>query len=424
MFAALNATNKAILQARSAEEMFQQVCDAATGPGKLLGASIALHNANSNRGSRASPPRESCNIYEKVRGRSECSPEGAGREPANVLRTGEPCFIVDVANDPRAAGWRSLLVAEGVATGAVLPLLRSGRIVGVCSFFFGRESGRWDDERIQLTTQISENISFGLEMFERQDQKDNVTRMFAALSATNEAIMRAQTRAELFELVCEAAVKGGEFTATLIGLVEPGSDFLRIAASAGPTAATSKNARLAISADYPEGRGLTGEAFRSGRPCISNDYLADIQEGVLRDTVLREGTRSGAALPLLNRGKAIGVLFFMSGKRGAYTPELVELLQKLAENVSFALENFDRADDRRLADEQKERLARMFAALSATNEAIIRAQNARRIAFNWFARPPSTAADSFPSSSAWRSRAPIFFALSRRAGPPRRLRGL
>ena len=212
-----------------------------------------------------------------------------------------------------------------------------------------------------------------MELFERQKQKDNVTRMFEALGATNEAIMRARTPAELFELVCEAAVKGGDFTATLVGLQQAGSDFFRIAAAAGPTAAKARNARLAISAEQPEGRGLSGEAFRTGRPCISNDYLAEIQERVLLDTVRREGTRSGAALALLRRGQSVGVLLFMSSERGAFTPELVELLQRLADNVSFALENFDRADDRRLAFEQEERLTRMLAALSATNEAIMRA---------------------------------------------------
>ena len=47
--------------------------------------------------------------------------------------------------------------------------------------------------------------------------------MFAALCATNEAIMRARTRKELFELVCAAASTGGKFTSTLIGLAEPGA---------------------------------------------------------------------------------------------------------------------------------------------------------------------------------------------------------
>ena len=60
--------------------------------------------------------------------------------------------------------------------------------------------------------------------------------MLAALSATNEAIMRATSRDELFELVCEAAAKGGKFTSTSIMLIEPDSDFLDVVAAAGPAA--------------------------------------------------------------------------------------------------------------------------------------------------------------------------------------------
>ncbi|MGO8800638.1 MAG: GAF domain-containing protein [Roseiarcus sp.] len=372
-FRLLNATNKAILKARDASEIFQMVCDAATGPGKLLGAAVFLHDPASPRFTPAAISGALASFYEQAAISADPDlPEGRGAF-AEVFRTGEPCFIEDVANDPRAAPWRSLLLAGGVSAGALLPLIKNGRPVGVCSFFFGKDSGPLDEDGVRLTTRICQNMSFGVELFERQEQKNNITRMFVALSATNEAIMRAQTRAELFELVCEAAVSGGKFTATLIGLVEAGSDFLRIAASAGPTAATSKRAKLAITVDQPEGRGLTGKAFRTRRPCVSNDYLGEIEESVLRETVRREGTRSGAALPLFSRGEVVGVLLFMSSERGAFTPELVELLQRLAENVSFALENFDRADDRRMADEQKERLARMFAALSATNEAIMRA---------------------------------------------------
>ena len=51
--------------------------------------------------------------------------------------------------------------------------------------------------------------------------------MFAALGATNEAIMRAKSRIELFELVCEAAAVGGNFTSTAIVLDRPGADFLQ-----------------------------------------------------------------------------------------------------------------------------------------------------------------------------------------------------
>ena len=373
-FRLLNATNKAILKARTAVEMFQMVCDAATGAGQLVGASISLHDPNSPWFTRAACSGALVSIYEKSRISADPALPGGRSLSADVFRTGEACFFADVAADPRAAPWRAQLLDAGATGGAVLPLVRSGRVVGVCSFFFGKDSGPLDDEGVRLTTRICQNLSFGVELFERQEQKDSITRMFVALSATNEAIMRAQTREELFELVCEAAVNGGKFTATLIGLAQAGSDFLRIAASAGPTAATSKRARLAITADQPEGRGLSGKAFVTGRRCITNDYLADVSESVLRETVQREGTRSGAALPLFSRGQTVGVLLFMSSERGAFTPELAELLERLAENISFALENFDRGDDRRLAEEQRERLTRMFAALSATNEAIMRAR--------------------------------------------------
>jgi diguanylate cyclase (GGDEF)-like protein len=372
-FRLLNATNQAILNAHDATEMFQMVCDAATGVGQLLGASVLLHDPVSSSLMRAACSGRLAEIDDGSTISADPARPGGRLVSAEVFRTGQACFINDIAADPRAAPWRSRLVDAGAIAGAALPLVQGGRVVGVCSFFFGKDSGPLDDDGVELTTRICQTLSFGAELFERQQQKHNITRMFVALSATNEAIMRARTRDELFELVCEAAVNGGEFTATLIGLTQPGSDFLRIAASAGPTAATSRRARLAITPEQPEGRGLSGRAFVTGRPCISNDYLAEIEEEVLRQTVEREGTRSGAAFPLLSRGRAVGVLLFMSSERGAFTPELVELLERLAENISFALDNFDRADDRRLAGEQKERVTRMFAALSATNESIMRA---------------------------------------------------
>ena len=99
--------------------------------------------------------------------------------------------------------------------------------------------------------------------------------MFAALSATNEAIMRAKSRAELFDLVCLAASNGAKFTSTTIALARADSDQLEIVSSAGPSADTTRNVRLSIDPERPEGRGMSGTAFRTRQPCISNDYLND-----------------------------------------------------------------------------------------------------------------------------------------------------
>jgi diguanylate cyclase (GGDEF)-like protein len=187
--------------------------------------------------------------------------------------------------------------------------------------------------------------------------KERLTRMLAALNATNEAIMRAKTRAQLFELVCEAAVTGGKFTSMTIALAEPESEFLRVAAATGPGAKVQRSLKIATSETCPEGQGLTGIAFRARRPCISNDYLADVQSTAFHDAVRRTGTKSGAALPLLSHGQAAGVLLFLSAELNTFTPEFVELLQRLAANVSFALEGFDRADEKERAEERMQYLA-------------------------------------------------------------------
>ena len=170
-------------------------------------------------------------------------------------------------------------------------------------------------------------------------------------------------------------MNGAKFTSTTISLAEPDSDLLHIIAAAGPNASLIRNLKFAIAESLPEGRGLTGSAFRTQRPAVSNDFLADERTKPWHDSARSGGVNSAAALALINGGRSVGVLFFNSVERGTFTPELVELLQRLADNVSFALDNFDHADEKAKAEENKERLTRMYAALSATNEAIMRAKS-------------------------------------------------
>jgi len=259
-------------------------------------------------------------------------------------------------------------------------LSKAGSSVGVLLFFVSK-SWAADKEIVALLARMAENVSFALDNFDRADKKakadqetERLARMFASLSATNEAIMRAKSRAELFEMVCQAAVHGAKFASTTVALAESDSLHLRVVASTGPGAGAMRLSEFAITESLPQGRGLTGSAFRTRRPCVSNDFLADERTRPWHDNAIRSGVRSCAALPLLNGDRAAGVLIFNSPELGTFTPELVELPQRLAENVSFALGNFDRTDEKAKAEKQKDRLTGMFEALSATNEAIMRAK--------------------------------------------------
>jgi GAF domain-containing protein len=125
--------------------------------------------------------------------------------------------------------------------------------------------------------------------------------MLAALSATNEAIVRATSRTELFELVCEAAAKGGRFNSTSIMLARSDSDYTDLVAVAGPTADNMRRVKISINADHPEGRGLCGNAFRARRACIANDLRADPRGSAFHQFIHSDGAMSGAAFPLWSR---------------------------------------------------------------------------------------------------------------------------
>ena len=102
---------------------------------------------------------------------------------------------------------------------------------------------------------------------------------------------------------------------------------------------------------------MAGTAFRTRKPCISNDYLNDTRVAAFHAIVRNDGARSGAAFPLVVHDQAVGVMIYMSTEQDTFTPEFAELLQRLADNVSFALENFARADEKNKADERIEYLA-------------------------------------------------------------------
>ncbi len=293
---------------------------------------------------------------------NEMQPEGRGL-CGQAIRSQRPCIINDYLADPNAEAFHHRARLDGTNSGASFPLLVQGQVVGAMSFM-SLEKDTFTPEFAELLQRLVDNVSFALENFDHADdkartevQKERLTRMLAALSSTNEAIIRATSRAELFELVCEAAAKGGKFTSTSIMLMKPDDDFLDVVAAAGPTAASALQVRVSASVMRPEGHGLSGRAIRSRQACIANDYLADSSVKAFHDRARSDGANSGGAFPLFAQGRVVGVMIFISLEKETFTPEFAELLQRLVDNVSFALENFDRVDEKARADERIEYLA-------------------------------------------------------------------
>ena len=382
MYAALSATNEAILRARSRAELFDLVCEATAKGAKFTSANIALVDEHAELLRVVACYGPNADTVRKFKfSTSDTVPEGRGLT-GTAFRTHQPVVSNDVLADDRIKPWHASARSNGIRSSAALPLFNGDRVEGVF-LFNSPDRGTFTPEFVELLQRLQANVAFALENFDRAEakakaemQRNRLRDMLEALSATNEAIMRVKTRAELFDAVCEAAVLGGTFTSATIAMVEPTGRYLDIVATQGECRSHVEKWRFATSADEPRGRGLVGISFRTKAPCVANEMLTDVRTAHWHQLARDQGMKSGGCFPLLKNGTdAVGVLLFLSPDEGTFTPDLIQLLGRLAENVSFALDNFDRAEERSRAEAQKERLTRMFAALSATNEAIVRAKS-------------------------------------------------
>jgi PAS domain S-box-containing protein len=177
-------------------------------------------------------------------------------------------------------------------------------------------------------------------------------RMFAVLSDTNEAIMRVSLPQDLYQRVCEAAVHGGRLKAASICVPREASGDAKIVAVAGEGADTVRDLQISIDASTAIGRGLVGTAFRAQAPCVSNDFQNDSRTAHWHEAARQAGIQAGAALPLVQDGRTLGILMLHSADKDAFDDEVVQLLKHLGRNVVFALDNFKRESERKLAEQQ------------------------------------------------------------------------
>jgi two-component system, sensor histidine kinase and response regulator len=196
-------------------------------------------------------------------------------------------------------------------------------------------------------------------------------RMFAALSDTNEAIMRVSSAEDLYQRVCEAAVHGGRFKAASICVPSETSGDAKIAAAAGEGADTVRDVRISIDSSTAVGQGLVGTAFRTQAPCISNDFQNDSRTAHWHEMARQAGIAAGAALPLLRNGRAMGILLLHSADQNAFEDEVVQLLMHMGRNVVFALDNFKREAERKIAEEELRTAdARLKRAMRGANDGL------------------------------------------------------
>jgi len=111
-----------------------------------------------------------------------------------------------------------------------------------------------------------------------------------------------------------------------------------------------RQTRFSIDAENAYGKGVCGIAFRTQKPSVNNDIRNSEQARPWHDVGREMGVVACAAMPLIKGGKSIGVFMFFISRHWATDEEIIALLARMAENASFALDNFAHEETRRQAE--------------------------------------------------------------------------
>jgi diguanylate cyclase (GGDEF)-like protein/PAS domain S-box-containing protein len=293
---------------------------------------------------------------------------GHTREEYMDLR---PHEVLDQSEDEIRAAYRSLLEQPGRTVEAeILGFAPDGRRGYVRVHRSALRVGDRD-----MIVSISRDVT---EQRLAQRAVQRSARLYATLSKTNEVIIHARDRQELYERICSTAVDDDRFIGSYIVLRKPDGTF-PVVAAAGVLAEHLRGTRVCADPGDPFGRGLVGTALRTARPAITHDFLADERLVPWHDSARSAGIVSGGAFPLVHDGGTIGVLALYASARRSFDAQTISLVERMAENVAYAIDNIDRESERRRVHRRVRYLASHDTLTGLPNRATFSDMLARRI---------------------------------------------
>lgn len=195
-----------------------------------------------------------------------------------------------------------------------------------------------------------------------------LNRVLRTLTATNTALVRADSEGELLEGICRIVVEEGAYRYAWVGYRE-GDE----AGTVTPVASAGYGPGYQVGSHvtwHPTERGLgpVGTSVREGRTIVLRDIATDPTYAPWRETALALGYVSGAAIPLLDESQAFGTLVIYSDECDTFGEEEIDLLEQLAADLAYGVVTL-RARQLRAAGESER--ARLATAIEQTAESVV-----------------------------------------------------
>src|SRR5882672_525344 len=259
----------------------------------------------------------------------------------NVYNTQEPCHIADWDADDKFPRLKRILENSGTKIGSVIrvPLTTPHRRLGTLGVA-SRHPNAYRPEDVCFLQLLSRGVALAIDdvlnlrksraaqlELERQN-----TRLKLLLDLTNQITSNLDLT-ELLRAVSGSVRQVMECDLGAISLLHSESGNFRIYALDFPSSKGLLHEELVTSHS-----GASLRAFETLKPVIVNQF-DPTEFGEMSDIVLGEGLKTACIAPLVNRGRAIGVLGLARKEDNSFSEHDAEFLTEVAGQVAIAIEN-------------------------------------------------------------------------------------
>ena len=161
------------------------------------------------------------------------------------------------------------------------------------------------------------------------------TKLYAALSQGNSALVHIQDAQKLLEKVCEVVLNFGGFRLAWVGRENAEQKILPVAFF-GDARDYILDSEFNTDPNLPTGQGPTGTAIRENRTVVVNDYLTSPTTTPWHAAAEHYGLRGSISLPIMAHDFR-GVLVVYADTVNYFDDEVIGLLQELSGDIAYAL---------------------------------------------------------------------------------------
>ncbi|MDE1982685.1 MAG: diguanylate cyclase, partial [Betaproteobacteria bacterium] len=254
-----------------------------------------------------------------------------------------PTLVADIRTDKRWNDLRDLANQWNLQSCWSYPVWLDGQVAGAFALT-GQVPGTPASEALELLefcaamtgTVLRYAQMRTLEAAQRRALTHNL-HFNAMLAQVNQVITEAQYPHELFQAVCDIAVKHGQFKLAFIG-VPDSQRRMRCIASAGDTDYL-EGLTVSIDPDVTEGQGSIGRCWRERAVQYNQSFTGAPHLQPWLERARRCGLGANAIIPILRSGVVRAVLSVYHEEENIFDESLRGLLEELALDVARGLEH-------------------------------------------------------------------------------------